>query len=230
MRALEGSPLRLAVLGLSAVACTSATRRPPAAAAPAPAAEPTRAPVVRHAIAKLALGNAVVAIYASDSGTVDVGASAPGGTVLLHFLPPDVTAWAAATTKILATPARVRRRRDTVVAPTTLTEPGVTAGALTFERRATRRITRYSLFFANRDFGGFPVTITRQDASALVGALRDAARTVAGASPARPDTRTPPYTSHARPPARARADSARAAPRSSAPDARKWGSRALRCR
>jgi hypothetical protein len=208
VHAIERSPVGLAVLGLSAMACASATRRPPAAETPAPAAEPARAPVVRHAIAKLALGNAVVAIYASDSGTVDVGASAPGGTVLLHFLPADVTTWAAATTKILSTPARVRRRRDTVVAPTTLTEPGVTAGALTFERRATRRATSYSLFFANRHFGGFPVTITRQDARALVAALLDAARKVGDATGSRPDTRTPPYTSRARPPARARADSA----------------------
>lgn len=194
--------VRLSSIGLTALACAHPAQAPPAAEAPitpkpSAASKPETHRVARRAIAKLALGEAVVAVYATAEGQVDVGASAPGGSILLHFVPADVDAWVANTARILA--ARPRPKRGaTVVAPSTLTERDVRAGALTFERRTTRRSVRYSLFFANRDFGGFPVAITRQDALVLIGTLRDAAKAARAAvdtTPPRPDTHTPPSRS-----------------------------------
>jgi hypothetical protein len=234
VRTLGRTLVHLPAVTLAALACAHPARTPsadlPQVADSTQPAESRAVP--RHAIAKLALGRGVVAVYASTDGGVEVGASAPRGSVVLHFQPAEVDAWIANTTRILARQARPARG-DTDVAPATLTESGTRAGALTFERRTTRRSVRYTLFFANRNFGGFPLAITRQDIGALLAAMKKAAaaaRAAADTTPPRPDTRTRPYTSRAPSPATARGASARAAPRSSARDARRWDSPARRSR
>lgn len=162
---------------IAALGCRHAARTPPAPPpAPVPAAvqEQAEPAVPRQSIAKLALGDAVVAAYARGDDRVEVGASAPGGSILLQFTPSDVVQWAATATQILKSPVRASRGSSNVDRAT-LTEPGVTAGAITLNRRVSGRKATYGLFFANRNFGGFPVQLTKRDAQVLVSTLRNAA-------------------------------------------------------
>ncbi|HEX5437512.1 MAG TPA: hypothetical protein VFW98_10140 [Gemmatimonadaceae bacterium] len=178
------------------------TTRPATAPPPAPVvAAPPPAPVVHHEpIAKLAMGEAAVIVNARPDSGVEVAVSAPGGDVVLEFAPDAVDQWGATTTKILSSRARSRRGRA-VESRSTLTEPGVVAGAVTFTRRVRRRAVTYTLFFANRNFGGFPVQVTKNDARVFVGTLRRAAaaaramqRPAADTAVTPPDTTSPPDT------------------------------------
>jgi len=169
--------LRTTIGLMALLGCARAASAPPAppSATPRPADERASAPVVpRRDIAKLAMGDGVIAVYARGDGRVEVGASAPGGSLVLMLAPVDIEQWAKTTTAILQHPARARRGTG-AVERTTLAEPGVTAGALTFSRERTRRSVTYGLFFADRQYGGFPIHITRHDVGVLVSTLRKAA-------------------------------------------------------
>ncbi|HET7565497.1 MAG TPA: hypothetical protein VFJ96_10915 [Gemmatimonadaceae bacterium] len=159
-----------------AVGCSHAARTPTPAPPPAPDASEATPAIPRQPIAKLAMGDAVIAVYARGDDRVEVGAGAPNGSVLLTFVPADVEQWATAATRLLKTPARTSRT-SADLNRATLTEPGVAAGGITLNRRIAGRKVTYGLFFANRNFGGFPVTITKSDATVLVSTLQNAAKT-----------------------------------------------------
>ncbi|HEX6965758.1 MAG TPA: hypothetical protein VF166_08145 [Gemmatimonadaceae bacterium] len=175
----------------AALGCSHATRSPTPAPHPSPrsasAEEQTTPANPRRAIAKLAMGDAVIAVYARGDDRVEVGSSASNGSVLLAFAPTDVEQWATIVAKLLKSPVR-SSRRGADLDRATLTEPGVAAGAITLSRRVTGRRVRYSLFFANRNFGGFAVSITKADANVLVTTLRNAAAAATATSPATSDT------------------------------------------
>ena len=62
-------------------------------------------------------------------------------------------------------------------------EEADSGGAISFLRRAERDTTTFQLLFSTRDFGKFPLTLERREATLFFGAMR---RAIAAARPPAP--------------------------------------------
>jgi hypothetical protein len=143
-----------------------------AAAVAAPSEVPAQSE--KLTIAKLAIGDGVVIVNARRGGRVEVGAGARGHTVELALEAHAARQWADSTATILARQARTRRGKE-VLYRSSVEEPGTSGAGMSFTRRVRGKRSVYRLFFADRQFGGFSIDVSRTETRALINALRKAA-------------------------------------------------------
>ena len=127
---------------------------------------PVRPPV------KLPIGEGTVTVEARAHGRVAVLASAPQ-KMELEFVPASVGEFVTESSRLLAR-KRLRRERDNLHRAL-IDEAGGDGGALSFSRRVRGKLVIYRFFFADNVGGGFPVTVGRAQANALLQAMREAA-------------------------------------------------------
>ena len=143
----------------------------------------------KRSIAKLAIGEGVIVVNARRDGRVEVGAASGNKVAALAFEARAVRDWADSVVKTLEQSGTRRLRKD-IVYRTSVDEPEVHGGSMSFTRHVRGGKSTYRLFFADRNYTGFPVAVTRTEARALIRALRQAA--VVAAKPRRTRTATAP--------------------------------------
>jgi hypothetical protein len=170
-------------LALVMVAAALACRRGGADPAPAPMSSADSADrAVADSIARaralvrppvtLPIGDGMVTVEARGHGRVAVLASEPQ-RMELEFVPASVGEFVTESSRLLAR-KRLRRER-TNISRALIDEAGGDGGALSFSRRVREKRVIYRFFFADNVGGGFPITVNRAQANALLRAMRDAA-------------------------------------------------------
>jgi hypothetical protein len=130
--------------------------------------------VVRRNAATLPFEHGLIVIDAHSDGKVVIGASAGDSTIATPLPAAEVKLWADSTARLLArrVPKSVKQR----VYSSGIVNRETSAG-ISFTRRISAGKSSYRLFFANSNYGGFPVDVSRAEADQLVTALRRAVRT-----------------------------------------------------
>jgi hypothetical protein len=140
----------------------------------APAAARAQGDVVRRNVATLPFEHGLIVIDAHSDGKVVIGASAGDSTIATPFPALEVRQWADSTVRLLArrVPKSVKERvyRSGIV-------NRETSAGVSFTRRITAGKSAYRLFFANSNYGGFPLDVSRAEADQFVQSLRRAFRT-----------------------------------------------------
>jgi hypothetical protein len=127
-------------------------------------------------------------IDAHSDGKVVIGASAGDSTIATPFPAAEVRQWGDSTARLLARrvpkTARERVYRSGIV-------NGETSAGVSFTRRISSGKSTYRLFFANSNYGGFPLDVSRAEADQFVKSLQRAFRTARELSaPPRPKKRS----------------------------------------
>jgi hypothetical protein len=133
-----------------------------------PAAEPSSHPSRRNA-ATLAFEHGVIVVDARADGRVVIGASAGDSTLIVPIPVWRARDWADSTAAILA--RRVPSSRRPRSYRSLMTDPDSGAG-VSLTRHVLRGRSTYRLYFANTSFGGFPLDVSRHEATLLVHAVR----------------------------------------------------------
>jgi hypothetical protein len=154
----------------------------------APAAVRAQGSVVRRNVATLPFEHGLIVIDAHSDGKVVIGASAGDSTIATPFPAAEVRQWADSTARLLARrvpkTARERVYRSGIV-------NGETSAGVSFTRRISSGKSTYRLFFANSNYGGFPLDVSRAEAEQFVKSLQRAFRTARELSaPPRPKKRS----------------------------------------
>ncbi|HET7552050.1 MAG TPA: hypothetical protein VFK04_12205 [Gemmatimonadaceae bacterium] len=140
----------------------------------APRALEAQGSVVRRNVATLPFEHGLIVIDAHSDGKVVIGASAGDSTIATPLPAAEVKLWADSTARLLArrVPKSVKQRvyRSGIV-------NRETSAGISFTRRISAGKSSYSLFFANSDYGGFPLGVSRAEADQFVKALRRSVKT-----------------------------------------------------
>jgi len=162
-------PVRAPVRRLAAILCAFVLLAPLV-----PLAVRAQGSVARRNVATLPFEHGLIVIDAHSDGKVVIGASAGDSTIATPFPSAEIAHWADSTARLLAhrVPASVKQR---------VYSSGVvnreTSAGISFTRRIASGKSSYRLFFANSDFGGFPLDVSRAEADQFVASLRRAVRT-----------------------------------------------------
>lgn len=153
------------------------------------AARSAAAQVVRRNVAKLVFDSGVIVIDAHGDATVVVGAAAGDGKDVLSVSARQAREWADSAGAILA--RRVPSSKMPRAYRALLVDRASGAG-MSITRHVLRGRSTYRLFFADTAYGGFPMALSRREASLLARAMRRAAAEAARlARPPRPRVHAP---------------------------------------
>jgi hypothetical protein len=132
----------------------------------------TQGTVLRRNAATLPFESGLLVIDAHSDGKVVIGASVGDSTIAIPFPGAEVRAWADSTARLLA--RRVPRSAKDRIYRSGIVNRETSAG-VSFTRRTASGESTYRLFFANSDYGGFPLDVSRAEVDQFVKALRRAA-------------------------------------------------------
>ena len=130
--------------------------------------------LVRRNVATLPFEHGLIVIDAHSDGKVVVGASAGDSTIATPLPAAEVKLFADSTARLLA--RRVPKSAKERVYRSGVVNSETSAG-ISFTRRISAGKSGYRLFFANSNFGGFPLDVSRAEADQFVASLRRAVRT-----------------------------------------------------
>jgi hypothetical protein len=127
----------------------------------------------KRVIARAPFGDAVIMLNARSDGQIEVAAAAAKRSNVAVVSWQAVRLWADSADRILATRARPGKGK-VITSRAVVEEPGVSGGAVSLVRKASRDSTEWSLFFADSSFGGFSVPIEKSEASVFIANMRRA--------------------------------------------------------
>ena len=135
------------------------------------------APVVLRAqeprkIARYGFDDGVVAIDVRPGGIIAIAAAQGDSAATVALRASDARAWVDSTRRFVTRAAP--RKRAVVVLQRSMVEEADSGGAISFLRRAERDTTTFQLLFSTRDFGKFPLSLERREATLFFGAMRRA--------------------------------------------------------
>jgi hypothetical protein len=129
--------------------------------------------VKKRVIARAPFGDAVIMLNARSDGQIEIATAASKRSNVALVTWQAARLWADSADRILATRARPGKGRI-ITSRAVVEEQGVSGGAVSLVRKASRDSTEWSLFFADSSFSGFSVPIEKSEASVFVANMRRA--------------------------------------------------------
>jgi hypothetical protein len=148
-------------------------------------------------IARYGFEDGALAIDVRPGGIIAIAAAQGDSAATVALRASDARAWVDSTRRFVTRAAP--RKRTEVVLQRSRIEEADSGGAVSFLRRAERDTTTFQLLFSTRDFGNFPLTLERREASLFFGAMRRAIAAARQPAPPKGSSKVKPAPAKAAP-------------------------------